>query len=66
MISDKEFERYQEETPISELNEFGYLLVSLGSVKQIIREHGLSCDGSDGIYIEQDAPIMLARKGQKL
>lgn len=59
-------EQYQEDTPISELNEFDYLLVPLESVKQIIREYGLSCDGSDGIYIKQDAPIMLVKKGQKL
>ena len=60
------FEQYQEDTPLLDLSEFDYLLVPLDSVKNIIREHGMSCDECDEICIKQDAPIILAKKGQKL
>lgn len=51
---------------IPELKEFDYLLVPLESVKIIIREHGNSCNGCDEICIKQDAPIMFAKKRQRL
>ena len=51
---------------VPELSDYDYLLVPLESVERIIREHGMSCDECDEICIKQDAPIIFAKKGQRL
>ena len=71
--TDEKIEQFNLETilldnfkDVEELKEFDYLLVPLDSVEQIIRNHGMSSDECDEICIKEGAPIIFAKKGQKL
>ena len=72
-MSDEKLEQFEVERiglnsykDIPELKEFDYLLVPLDSVELILRNHGISSDKCDEICIKEDAPIIFAKKGQKL